>query len=182
MNSAVIDKNDKRYLPIIWVLSVAIPVVVALLLFKPPTGSLGDLDVSFLPSFNAILNTAAAVALIAGLIAIKNKRPELHRAFMMGAFTLSSIFLISYVIYHTQAPATKFGGEGTIRIIYFAILITHIVLAAVIVPLVLLSIYFAISGQLPRHKKIVKWTYPIWLYVAITGPVIYLMISPYYTH
>jgi putative membrane protein len=100
---------------------------------------------------------------------------------MITAFALSSLFLICYVIYHYQAPSTKFMGEGLIRGVYFFILITHIILAAIVVPFVLLSIYFAITKQFTKHKKIVKWTFPIWLYVAITGVIVYLMISPYYT-
>ena len=196
MEGSVIKKNDKTYLPIIWVLSVAIPVVVALLLFMPKSGSLGDLNVSFLPQLNAILNTATAVMLIAGFIAIKNQKQELHKTFMMSAFALSSVFLICYVAYHFLEPSTKFGdidangvvdatelaAVGAMRMVYLIILLTHILLATAVVPLVLFSIYFAMSGQLPRHKKIVKWTYPIWLYVAITGPIVYLMISPYYPH
>lgn len=196
MSSTVLNKNDKKYMPIIGVLSVAIPLAVAFLLFMPQTGSLGDLDVSFLPSLNAILNTTAAILLISGLVAIKNNRPDIHKTLMMSAFVLSSLFLVSYVIYHTQAESTKFGdvnhngiveeaelaAVGMMRIIYLVVLLSHIAFSTVVVPLVLMAIYFAISGQLPRHKKIVKWAYPIWLYVAITGPIVYLMISPYYNH
>jgi putative membrane protein len=99
---------------------------------------------------------------------------------MVTAFVLSSFFLISYVTYHYQAAPTTFGGEGTIKMIYYFILITHIILAAIIVPLVLLSVYFAVSAQYVRHKKVSRWTFPLWLYVAVTGVVVYLMISPYY--
>ena len=174
------EKKNNLYLVIIGILSVAVPVLVAVLLFIPQTGKLGDLDVSFLPHLNAVLNSATAISLIAGYIFIKKGKRQYHTTAMITAFVLSSLFLISYVIYHYQAPATKFGGEGIIRGVYFIILITHIILAAVIVPFVLLSIYFATTKQFTKHRKIVKWTFPMWVYVAITGVVVYLMISPYY--
>ena len=111
---------------------------------------------------------------------IKQKKIEYHRTFMMSAFILSSIFLVSYVIYHNQVESTKFGGEGVIKYLYYVILLTHIVLAAIVVPFVLLAIYYAWTKQIEQHKKIVKWTWPIWTYVAISGVIVYLMISPYY--
>jgi putative membrane protein len=175
------EKQNNTYLIIIGILSVAIPVLVAVLLFIPQTGKLGDLNVSFLPHLNAVLNSATAIALICGYIFIKKGNTRYHTTSMITAFALSSLFLICYVIYHYQAPSTKFMGEGLIRGVYFFILITHIILAAIVVPFVLLSIYFAITKQFTKHKKIVKWTFPIWLYVAITGVIVYLMISPYYT-
>ncbi len=180
IQSSELQRKQGMYMLIIGVLSVAVPVLVAVLLFLPQTGKLGDLDVSFLPHLNAILNSATALCLLLGLYFIKQQQIIYHRTAMLSAIGLSSLFLISYVVYHYQAPHTKFGGEGMIRPIYFTILITHILLAAIIVPLVLLSVYFAFSAQIERHKKIVKWTYPIWLYVAISGVVVYGMISPYY--
>jgi putative membrane protein len=175
------ERKNNTYLIIIGVLSVAIPVVVAILMFIPQTGKLGDLNVSFLPHLNAVLNSATALALICGFIFIRNGKKQYHITAMMTAFVLSSIFLVCYVIYHYQAPPTKFLGEGFIRGIYFFILLTHIILAAVVVPFVLLSIYFGISKQYQKHRKIVRWTFPIWLYVAVTGVIVYLMISPYYS-
>jgi putative membrane protein len=172
--------NDSRYFILIAVLSVAIPLVVAFLLFVPQTGNLGDVDVTFLPKLHALLNTLTALALLAGFRFIKKGNVRYHRFAMATAIVLSAFFLISYVTYHYQAPPTRFGGEGTIRSIYYFILLTHIVLAAVIVPLVLLSVYFALSNQIPRHRRIARWTFPIWLYVAITGVIVYFMISPYY--
>ncbi|WP_192821475.1 DUF420 domain-containing protein [Rufibacter sp. LB8] len=174
------NPNDTRYLFLIAILSVVVPLVVALLLFMPQTGKLGDLDVSFLPGLHAVLNSLTALSLITGYYFIKKGNRRNHRFAMSTAFVLSSFFLISYVTYHYQAAPTSFGGEGTIKAIYYFILLTHIVLAAVIVPLVLLSVYFAVSNQFERHKKISRWTFPLWLYVAITGVVVYLMISPYY--
>ncbi len=192
--TTIIKNNDRIFLSIIGILSVAIPVVVAVLLFIPQTGKLGDFDVAFLPHLNAVLNSATALCLIAGFAAIKRQQPDLHRTFMVSAFALSSLFLLSYVLYHFQGEATLFGdldgnkvvtdaekeAVGSVRSIYLFILLTHIVLATAVVPLVLLALYFAFSNQLPRHKKIVKWTFPIWTYVAITGVVVYFMIKPYY--
>jgi putative membrane protein len=181
-STKIADKNNNLYLVLISILSVAIPIVVAVLMFIPQTGKLGDLDVSFLPHLNAVLNSATALALITGFIFIKQGKRRYHSASMATAFVLSSLFLISYVIYHYQAPSTRFLGEGLIRGVYFTILITHIILAAIVVPFVLLSIYFAVSNQLSKHRKIVKWTFPIWLYVAVTGVIVYAMISPYYVN
>lgn len=189
-----IAKNDNKYLPLIAVVSILIPVVVALLLMLPQTGKLGDLDVSFLPHLHAMLNSATAVSLIMGGYAIKLRKVSFHQTMMLTAFVLSSIFLVSYVIYHFQGTPTYFGDSnydkvlseeerqavGGLRTVYLLLLITHILLATAVVPLVLLSIYFAFSKQLARHRKIVKWTFPVWLYVAISGVLVYWMISPYY--
>lgn len=173
-------KNNKLYLIIIGVLSVAIPIVVAVLFSIPQTGGLGDLDVSFLPKLNAVLNSSTAIALLLGYVFIKNNNIVYHRLSMFTAFALSSLFLVSYVVYHFQAEHTLFGGIGIVKVVYLSLLLSHILLAICIVPLVLLTIYFAISNQIIKHKKIAKWTFPIWLYVAVTGVVVYLMISPYY--
>jgi putative membrane protein len=172
--------KDRKYLIVIAILSVAVPLLVAVLLFVPQTGKLGDVDVTFLPKLHALLNSLTALSLLTGFYFVKNKNIRGHRFAMVTAFTLSAFFLISYVTYHYQAAPTKFGGEGTLKTIYYVILITHIVLAAVIVPLVLLSVYFAVSDQINRHRKIARWTFPIWLYVAVTGVVVYFMIAPYY--
>ncbi|WP_205503040.1 DUF420 domain-containing protein [Rufibacter psychrotolerans] len=179
-NKPIGNANDTRYLILIAILSIVVPLVVALLLFMPQTGKLGDLDVSFLPKLHAVLNSLTAVALVVGYYHIKRQNRRLHRFAMVTAFVLSSFFLISYVTYHYQAAPTTFGGEGTIKAIYYFVLLTHIILAAAIVPLVLLSMYFAISRQFVRHRKVSRWTFPLWLYVAVTGVVVYLMISPYY--
>jgi putative membrane protein len=186
--------NNFTYLVIIGVLSIAIPVVVALLFYLPQTGKLGDLDVSILPHFNAVLNSSTAIALIVGYYFIKQGKRKEHIASMVSAFTLSSLFLISYVIYHYQGTHTLFGdlnsdgilsdiekeSIGGIRTIYLVVLLTHILLAAIIVPFVLLSVYFGITKQYASHRKVSKWTFPLWLYVAISGVIVYLLISPYY--
>lgn len=174
--------SRRSYTFLISFVSFLIPVVVAVLLFFPQTGKLGDIDVSFLPHLNAVLNTSTAIALLIGYFFIKRKQEGKHRIAMLTAFLLSSLFLISYVVYHYQSPSTKYLGEGFLRNAYYFILITHIVLAAVIVPFVLFSLYYALTRQIVKHRKVSKWTFPLWLYVAVSGVVVYLMISPYYTH
>jgi putative membrane protein len=178
--SEVKVKNDSLFLVVIGILSIVIPIVVAMLFYIPQTGGLGDLNVSFLPHMNAMLNSATAISLIMGFIFIKNKQQRYHITAMLTAFGLSSIFLISYVIYHYQGTHTLFPGTGLIKVVYLSILLTHILLAIIVVPFVLLAIYFGATKQYIRHKKIARYTFPIWLYVAISGVLVYLMISPYY--
>ncbi len=167
-----------------WIIgiSVLIPIAVAVLLFMPAKLQLGTDLVYFLPHLNAIINTAATVALIAGLVFIKQNNIAYHRASMTTAFVLGAIFLVSYVIYHAAAESTSFGGEGLIRPVYYFLLITHIVLAAVALFPVLFAYYYGYTDQREKHRKVVKFAYPIWLYVTVTGVIIYLMISPYYVH
>jgi putative membrane protein len=182
MNTSIQHKEkDKIFLPIIGVLSIAIPLVVAILMYMP-NGIFGNttIDVSRLPMFHAILNGSTAAFLILGITFIKNNNKTLHKASMLSAFGLSSVFLVSYVIYHSIAPQSTFGGEGLIRPIYFFILISHIILATTIVPFALLSTYRGITEQYSKHKKISRWTFPIWLYVSITGVAVYLFMQPYY--
>ncbi|WP_299760060.1 DUF420 domain-containing protein [uncultured Pontibacter sp.] len=177
--SNLTSDKDRKFLTLIAILSVAIPVVVAVLFFMPKSGT-SSIDVSYLPAFHAILNSMTAVALVIGFYFVKQGNSKAHRAAMLVAFGLSSIFLVSYVTYHFLGQRTSYGGEGILMYIYYFILLTHIVLAVVIVPLVLLSVYFGITNQLKRHRRISNWTFPIWLYVAVTGVLVYLMISPYY--
>lgn len=177
--SNLTSERDRKFLTLIAVLSVAIPLVVAVLFFMPKSGT-ADLDVSYLPSFHAILNSLTAITLIIGYIYVKRGNTKAHRSAMLVAFGLSAIFLVSYVTYHFLGQRTIYGGEGLLKYIYYFILLTHIVLAVAIVPLVLLSVYFGITNQLKRHRRISKWTFPIWLYVAVTGVLVYLLISPYY--
>jgi putative membrane protein len=173
--------DAQKYIRLIWAVSIAIPVVVALLMVMPKMGFTTGFDFRILPHINAVLNTATSVSLLLGLYFIKTGREHLHRASMLTAFTLSAIFLVSYVLYHSSAPSTPFGGEGWVRSFYFFILITHILLAIAVVPLVLLALFFALTRQIAKHKKLVKVAYPVWLYVAVTGVTVYWMIKPYYT-
>ncbi|MEJ8758267.1 DUF420 domain-containing protein [Pontibacter sp. H259] len=174
------NARDRRMMFLIAVLSVVIPVAVAALFFLDKTTADASVDVSFQPPLHAILNSLTAIALIVGYYNIKRNNVKVHRAAMLTAFGLSAVFLVSYVTYHFLGERTIYGGEGVLKYIYYFVLLTHIVLAVVIVPLVLLSVYFGITNQLARHRRISKWTFPIWLYVAITGVLVYLLISPYY--
>lgn len=134
----------------------------------------------FLPLLNAILNGTCSILLFLSYRAIRNGNISLHKKLNLTTFTLSSVFLVSYVIFHYLAEETHFGGEGVIRYIYYTILISHIILAAIVLPLVLLSFYYGLNDDRVKHRKIVRFAFPIWLYVTITGVVVYLMISPYY--
>lgn len=170
--------KEKKFLPLIIAISIIIPVAVTILFFGPKL-NLGS-RLTFLPALNAFLNGSTTLLLILGFFAIKNGKRELHEKYMKGALVLSVIFLLSYIAYHATAEAAKYGGEGVIRSIYYFILLTHIVLAAAIVPLVLITFVRALSAKFDKHRKIARWTLPLWLYVTITGVIVYFMISPYY--
>lgn len=137
-------------------------------------------DFSFLPPVHAALNALTAVLLAAAFWHIKNKRVEAHKRFIYAAMACSALFLLCYVLYHFTTPETRFGGEGTIRAIYFFFLITHVVLAAVILPFIFFTFNRAFTGQFERHRKMARWVFPLWFYVALTGPICYLMLKPYY--
>jgi putative membrane protein len=139
-----------------------------------------DIDFSFLPPVHASLNALCAVILLFAFYFIKNKQVENHRRAIYAAMVSSALFLISYVLYHFTTPETRYGGEGVMRTVYFFILITHVVLAAVILPFILLTFTRAYTNQFERHKKMARWVFPLWLYVAVSGPVCYLMLRPYY--
>lgn len=177
------NNTEKKYNVWITILSVAIPLVVALL-FKVKLKDFG-FDVkplSFLPPIYATINGITAVILVWAVVSIKNGKKKLHENLMKTAIALSVAFLGMYVAYHMTADATPYGGEGVMRAVYFFILITHITLSIVIIPLVLITYVRALAERFDRHKKIAKITFPIWLYVAVTGVVVYLMISPYYVN
>jgi uncharacterized membrane protein YozB (DUF420 family) len=135
-----------------------------------------------LAPLNAILNSTAAVLLLAGYIAIRNHWVRVHRACMIGAFTVSVAFFISYCVYHYHVGDVRFGGHGWIRPAYFSILISHITLAVAIVPLALITLGRALRGRFARHRRIARWTWPIWMYVSVTGVVVYLMVYRLYPH
>ncbi len=137
-------------------------------------------DFSFLPPFHATLNAVTALILMAAFWFIKQKNVQAHRRAIYAAMVCSALFLLSYVLYHFTTPETRYGGEGVLRYIYFFFLITHVVLAAAILPFILLTFNRAYTGQFERHKKMARWVFPLWLYVAITGPICYLMLRPYY--
>ena len=134
------------------------------------------MTVSDLPTLNAALNATSGVLLLAGWLLVRRGRTQAHRRCMLGAFAASCLFLVSYVAYHAQAGSRPFTGQGAVRAIYFAILITHVVLAAVIVPLALVTLARALRGDYASHRRIARWTFPVWMYVSVTGVVIYLML------
>jgi len=129
-----------------------------------------------LPLLNATLNAVAAILLTIGYRQIRQRRRAAHRAFMIAAFVTSALFLASYTVYHAQAGSRPFTGQGILRALYFAILISHVVLAAVVLPLALVTLFRAVRGQYPAHARIARWTLPVWLYVSVTGVVVYLML------
>lgn len=171
--------NDKVFLPLIGIVSIVVPALVAILFYMPKAKTAG-FNIQFLPLLNACINFTVSVLLILAFMAIKNKKIELHKKYMSSAFLLSGIFLLTYVIYHFFKPETHFGGTGIIRTVYFFILITHIFLAAAILPLILLSFYRGLNMQVEKHKKWAKITFPLWLYVSVTGVLVYVLMSPYY--
>lgn len=134
------------------------------------------MSVSDLPALNATLNAIAAVLLVIGYVLIRRGRIQQHRRVMLAAFTTSALFLVSYVIYHANAGSRPFAGQGAIRIVYFAILISHVILAAAILPMALITLTHALRARFDRHRRIARWTLPIWLYVSVTGVVVYLML------
>ena len=173
---------EQKYNKWIITLSIAIPVVVAIL-FGVNLRKLGyDVQpLSFLPPIYATINGITAVVLVLAVMAIKNGKRKLHENLMKFAIFLSVLFLGMYVAYHMTSDSTKFGGEGAIKYVYYFILITHILLSIIIIPFVLVTYVRALAERFDKHKKIAKITFPMWLYVAVTGVIVYLMISPYYS-
>jgi putative membrane protein len=171
-----------KYKIILGTLGVVVPLLVAVLFYYKNIFRIEGADAYLrsLPALNAGLNSLTAVALLVGYYFIRQQNVLAHRAAMGTAFVLGGLFLISYVAYHSQVESTHFGGVGSIRTIYFLLLLTHISLAAVTVALVLFTLYFALTGQYTKHKRIARWTFPIWLYVSVTGVIVYFMIAPYY--
>lgn len=180
MLKAILTKNDKKAGWLIGIFSVVVFAAVVAL-GKLNLNIKVDFDVHVFARINAIINSTVSILLVAALIAVKRKSYEWHKRLMMTAMILSIFFLVSYIAHHLLAGDTKFGGEGTIRYIYFFILITHIFLAAIILPFILFTAYRAMIAEYQQHKKLARITWPIWFYVAVTGVVVYFLISPYYS-
>lgn len=157
-------------------LSIAIPLLVAILFRVKVPGY----DLRFLPPIYASINGLTAVLLIGAVAAIKNGKRKVHEGLMKTCIGLSGAFLVMYVLYHITSDSTSYGGTGVLRIVYYFILISHILLSVAVVPFVLLTFSRALLGDFERHKALAKFTFPIWLYVAVTGVIVYVMISPYY--
>ena len=181
MLQATLKKNDIKAKWIIGIFSFVVFAVVVIIGRVKLQVNLG-FDVHIFAVANAIINSLVAVLLVAALMAVKQQKYLLHKKLMLAALVLSVLFLVSYIAHHLFGGETKFGGEGFVRTIYFIILSTHIFLAAVILPFILFTTYRAMIAEFPAHKKLAKITWPLWFYVAVTGPIVYLMISPYYTH
>ncbi len=175
--------NDRTVFRLVFAISIIVFVLVLVLNRKLiPAPSDVPAFVYSLPKLNALLNASCTVLLLFSFMAIKRKDITLHKRLNITAFFFSSAFLISYVCYHYLAAETAFPQNNPIRPIYLFILISHIILAATVLPLILLSFYRGLNNQVAQHRKLVRWTFPIWLYVTVTGVVVYLMISPYYSH
>ena len=194
------NKNSKLYNVLIWVISIVVPLVVALLLFikweydklifnsrvpgYDPIVLIENLPIvkplTFLPPIYATINGITALLLVAAVYYIKKGKRKIHETLIKGCIALSLSFLVMYIAYHITSDPTPFGGSGAIAYIYFFILITHILLSIIVIPLVLISYLKAFQSNFVSHKKIAKITFPVWLYVAVTGVIVYLMISPYY--
>ena len=171
-------KDQSKFKNLIIAVSIAIPVVVVVL-FNIKLPNVAPLN--FLPPIYATINGITAILLIGALVAIKNKNRQIHQTLMQLALLCSVLFLGMYVAYHMTSDSTPYGGEGLVRYLYFFILTTHILLSIAVIPMVLFSYLRAWTGDFERHKKLARITFPIWLYVAITGVVVYLMIAPFYS-
>ncbi|MFT5077533.1 MAG: putative membrane protein [Planctomycetota bacterium] len=172
------DKQvEKKYNVWIWILSIIIPIAVAALFtIKIP----GVERMGFLPPIYATTNAITAILLVLAVVMIKKGNRRMHERLMKTAIIFSVLFLVLYVLYHMTSDSTTYGGEGAIRYVYFFLLISHILLSIVVIPFVLVTYVRAISGKFKMHKKIARITFPLWLYVAVTGVLVYFMISPYY--
>lgn len=171
------EKRDP-YRWLVITLSIAVPLIIAVLLGMP---KIKGYDFSFLPPIYATINGVTAILLVCAWVAIRSRNRLLHQRLMKTCIALSALFLMLYVAYHMTSESTRYGGEGAIRYVYFFVLITHVLLSVGVIPLVLITFTRALSGNFERHRKLARFTFPLWLYVAVTGVVVYLMISPYYT-
>lgn len=182
MLSPVIKKNDKLAYGVIGTLSVVVfAVVVALGFLKQLVGT----DIGFPPHYfataNAVINSLVSILLILALYFVKQKNYVAHKNTMLVAMIFSTLFLVSYIAHHLFTFDTHYGGEGMMKYIYYFILLTHIPLAAIVLPFILLTTYRGLTGEFNDHKKVARYTFPIWLYVSITGVLVYILISPYYS-
>ena len=180
MENSNLEKKFKT--PIILV-SIIIPVAVVLLFsIRLKDFGINVAPLSFLPPIYATINGITAALLVSAVVAIKKGNRAIHEKLMTSAIVCSVVFLLMYVAYHMTADPTKFGGEGAIKYVYYFLLLTHIALSVTLIPLVLFTYVKALAGQFDNHKKLAKITFPLWLYVAVTGVVVYLMIAPYYAN
>ena len=174
-----LKKNDKNAQLLIFTVSVAVFAAIALLSRFKLKIDLG-FDVHMFAAASAIINTTVTMLLVAAYIAVRKKNYDVHKRLMLSAIVLSILFLVCYIGHHLLAGETKYGGEGVMRYFYYIILATHIPLAAIILPFILFTAYRSLTGDYKKHKKLARYTFPLWLYVSTTGVLVYLLISPYY--
>lgn len=181
MLTPVLKKNDRQANLLIWIVSVVVFGAVA---FLKGFTQLRGLDLGFnvhiLALCNAVINGTVSLLLIWAFIAVRQRKYELHKKLMLTSIVLSVLFLVSYIGHHLLAQDTSYGGMGALRYVYFFILITHIILAGIILPFILFTAYRSLTGEYARHKKLARYTWPLWLYVSVTGVLVFLFISPYY--
>ena len=179
MLPASLQKNDTAARWLIFTVSIVVFVVIVLLSRVKLDVDLG-FDKHLFAKINAVINSIVSVLLVAGLIVVKQRKHALHRQLMIAAIILSCLFLVSYICHHLFTGSTKYGGLGTMRYVYYFLLGTHILLAGVILPFILYTAYRGLTAEWQRHRKLAKITWPVWLYVSVTGVLVYWMISPYY--
>ena len=174
-----IVKNDR--LANVVIISLSVVVFALVVMMRKVKLDLGfGFDTHIFPKMSAFLNSVVSVLLLAGLIAVRQKRFEIHKRIMLSAVVCSILFLVTYVLYHFTTVETSYGGTGLSKVIYLIILLTHITLAGVILPFILFAVYRGLTGEYHRHKKLTRYVWPVWFYVSVTGVVVYFMISPYY--
>lgn len=180
MTTPPAPSSDRAFFILNAVVSVAaLALLTWLLLFHRGLEGSG-LNLRFMPAVNAGLNATAASLLVAGWVAIRRQNRELHRALMLAAFAASALFLVGYLAYHAVHGDTRFGGEGAVRVVYLGVLASHVLLSIGVVPLALAAFYFAWRQRFDRHVKVTRWLHPLWLYVSVTGVVVFFMLRPYY--
>ncbi|NQY67114.1 MAG: DUF420 domain-containing protein [Flavobacteriales bacterium] len=173
------NKEDNLIWKVVLVLSVVVFGVVVLLYNLPQQSEIPTFIFS-LPKINALINATCSILLLISVYSIKNRKVAIHKALNLTTFGLSALFLVLYITYHSFGIETKYPADAPFKMVYYFILITHIILAGLVLPLILMSFYFGLKGKIDQHRKITKWSFPIWLYVTVTGVVVYLFISPYY--
>lgn len=174
--------KQRNYSPYIWGLSVVAVILILSINYIPrtTTDTILGIDLTLLPLINAILNGVAFIFLVAALVTIRKGKIKAHRNFIFAAFAATLLFLVTYVTYHTLAGSTSYGGDSMLKYVYYFVLITHIFLSTILLPLSLFTLARGLNMQVEKHKRIARWTMPIWLYVSVTGVLVYLLISPYY--
>lgn len=175
-------KTNKTYATLIWSISILAVIIILTINYMPMStrDTIFGMDINRLPLINAILNGTSLTLLLCALVMIKRGHIKAHRNFILAAFIVTSLFLITYLTYHTLVDSTSYGGDGPLKYVYFIVLITHIFTAPILLPLSLFTLVKGLTMQKESHRKIARWTMPIWLYVNITGVLVYLLISPYY--